>query len=78
MKVKIKDWSGSQTLPLEAACTPYSSADDRGQLETVETQLQLVSDTLGRLIANLIEKHILTIDEAKEMISDYGDWEIAE
>lgn len=80
MKVRIRDWRGSQVVSLEAALTPFEHLDNEGIAESARYQARRNAEVLGRLLAFLVEQHGSQMDlaTAKEIAGVHGDMEIAD
>ena len=72
----VKTWRGDQEVTLNAALTPYSHYDEGGVAESAQHQADAASEAIGVLLAYLVEKGHLTLDEAKEIAGVYDDIEI--
>lgn len=79
MKIRTTDWMNRPvTLTLEAACTPVASADYGGRLEDVDAKADKNAEVLGKLIAHLVKRGIVTLDDAQNIIGNYDEWEPVE
>ncbi len=79
MKIRTKDWMNRPvTLTLEAACTPDASTDYGGRLESVDAKADKNAEVLGKLIAHLVRRGVVSLDEAKDIVGDYDEWEPVE
>ena len=79
MKVRTENWRGDKvTLTLEAACTPVASTDYGGRLENVDSKADKNAEVLGKLIAHLVKRGIITLDDAQNIIGNYDEWEPVE
>lgn len=65
MKAKIQTWRGiADEVSLASAFKPYTNWIEGGMLEHVEETANSTYKAMGRLIACLVEKKILTLEEA--------------
>ena len=79
MKIRTENWLGKPiTLTLEEACTPVASADYGGKLESVDAKADKNAEVLGKLIAHLVRRGVVSLDEAKDVIGNYDEWEPVE
>ena len=75
MKVRTENWRGDKvTLTLEAACTPVASTDYGGRLENTDAQADKNAEVLGNLVAHLVKRGVVTLDDAQNIIGDYAEW----
>ena len=75
MKIRTENyWGKPITLTLEEACTPGTSADYGGKLENVEAKADKNAEVLGKLIAHLVKRGIVTLDDAQNIIGNYDEW----
>jgi len=75
MNVLCKTYcSEFRQAPLEEVLRP--KADGSGQIETIENRAEKNSKVIGRLLAALVEKKVLDLQEAVAMIDDYDIWEV--
>ena len=79
MKIRTENWRGERvTLTLEEALTPVASADYGGRLENVDAKADKNAEVLGKLIAHLVKRGIITLDDAQNIIGNYDEWEPVE
>ena len=79
MKIRTENWRGEKvTLTLEEALTPVASADYGGRLESVDAKADKNAEVLGKLIAHLMKRGIITLDDAQNIIGNYDVWEPVE
>ena len=79
MKIRTENWRGEMvTLTLEAAFTPVASADYGGRFENVDAKADKNAEVLGKLIAHLVKRGVVTLDDAQNIIGNYGEWEPVE
>ena len=79
MKIRTENWRGERvTLTLEEALTPVASADYGGRLENVDAKADKNAEVLGKLIAHLVKRGIITLDDAQNIIGNYDVWEPVE
>ncbi|URA06950.1 head vertex assembly chaperone [Xanthomonas phage Pfeifenkraut] len=65
MDVKVKTWRGVRETSLSDALTPYVDAYERdGQLERAECLAQKTAEAFGRLAELLVEKGVISLEEA--------------
>lgn len=75
MKIHTEDWLGRPvTLTLENACTPVASTDYGGKLENVDAKADKNAEVLGKLIAHLVKRGIVTLEDAQNIIGNYDNW----
>ena len=75
MKIRTENcWGKPITLTLEEACTPGTSTDSGGKLENVEAKADKNAEVLGKLIAHLVKRGIVTLDDAQNIIDNYDNW----
>ena len=75
MKVRTENWRGDKvTLTLEAACTPVASTDYGGRLENTDAKADKNAEVLGNLVAHLVKRGVVTLDDAQNIIGDYAEW----
>ena len=75
MKIRTENWLGEKvTLTLEEALTPVASADYGGRLESVNAKADKNAEVLGKLLAHLVKRGIVTLDAAQNIISNYDEW----
>lgn len=79
MKIRTENWRGDRvTLTLEEAFTPVASADYGGRLESVDAKADKNAEVLGKLIAHLVRRGDVSLEEAKNIIGNYDEWELVE
>ena len=79
MKIRTENWRGEMvTLTLEAACTQVASVDYGGRLEGVDAKADKNADVLGKLLAHLVKRGIVTLDDAQNIIGNYDEWKPVE
>ena len=79
MKIRAENWRGDKvTLTLEAACTPVASADYGGRLENVDSKADKNAEVLGKLIAHLVRRGDVSLEEAKDIVGEGGPWTLVE
>jgi hypothetical protein len=64
--VNVKTWRNSRREALETALTP-TAYQDGGQLEDIKSQTTANAEAIGKLLALLVERKALTLDEAAEI-----------
>ena len=75
MKIRTENWRGERvTLTLEEALTPVASADYGGRFENVDAKADKNAEVLGKLIAHLVKRGIVTLDDAQNIIDNYDNW----
>ena len=75
MKIRTENWRGEKvTLTLEEACTPVASTDYGGRFESVDAKADKNAEVLGKLIAHLVKRGIVTLDDAQNIIDNYDNW----
>ena len=75
MKIRTENWLGEKvTLTLEEALTPVASADYGGRLEAVDAKADKNAEVLGKLLAHLVKRGIVTLDDAQNIIGNYDEW----
>ncbi len=79
MKIRTENWRGEKiTLTLEEAFTPVASADYGGHLENVDAKADKNAEVLGKLLARLVKRGIITLDDAQNIIGNYDEWKPVE
>ncbi len=75
MKIRTENWRGEMvTLTLEEAFTPVASADYGGRLENVDSKADKNAEVLGKLIAHLVRRGDVSLEEAKDIVGEGGPW----
>ena len=75
MKIRTENWRGEKvTLTLEGALTPVASADYGGRLENADAKADKNAEVLGKLLAHLVKRGIVTLDDAQNIIGNYDEW----
>lgn len=75
MKIRTENyWGKPITLTLEEACTPESVDVPGGKLENVEAKADKNAEVLGKLLAHLVKRGIVTLDDAQNIIDNYAHW----
>lgn len=64
MIVKMKTWRGESEIDLSQALQPSASSDRGGVAEQAQDQADENSKAIGRLAALLVDRRLITIDEA--------------
>lgn len=59
----IKTWSGEKKLPLEQALKPEGKAD-AGTLENLASTVEAEQNSIGLLLATLVDHKVIGLDEA--------------
>ena len=79
MKVRTENWRGEMvTLTLEAAFTPVASVDYGGRLESVDAKADKNAEVLGKLIAHLVRRGYVSLEEAKDIVGEGGSWTLVD
>lgn len=68
MDVEVKGWRTTRRMSLEEALRPsgYRGYDSGGAIEQAQDDASEACKAVGRLAAKLVEKGVLTLDEAVE------------
>ena len=75
MKIRTENWLGEKvTLTLEEALTPVASADYGGRLESVNAKADKNAEVLGKVLAHLVKRGIVTLDDAQNIIGNCDEW----
>ena len=75
MKIRTENWRGEKvTLTLEEALTPVASADYGGRLESVNAKADKNAEVLGKVLAHLVKRGIVTLDDAQNIIGNCDEW----
>ena len=77
MRYKVKTAYGLREIPLSEALQPVALADS-GRLEDIAAQAGLNAACIGRLAAALVERQIITFDEALVICDRSGRIEAVE
>ena len=73
MKIRAENWRGDKvTLTLEAACTPVASTD------YTDAKADKNAEVLGNLVAHLVKRGVVTLDNAQNIIGNYDEWKPVE
>lgn len=70
MRVKARTWRGDVTMDLVDALTP-DRCDEGGQVERAAADAETLRNVLGRLLAELVERNVISLGDA-DAIS--GNW----
>lgn len=74
MRVTIDTWSGRREMPLARALTPGSYVDPgTGSVEQANDKADKALEVLGDLLAKLVDRRVLTIQEASAVSGNYYD-----
>jgi len=76
MKVIERKWhGGDKVYDLEdlLSGTLQSQDSERGALEDVEKKVSVMADTVGKVLAILVEKRILALNEVYSLCGGYAD-----
>ena len=75
MRVKVKDFMNREReCELSDALTPFVGAYEAdGAVERAEKLASKTAEAFGRLAELLVEKEVITLDEAREAAGYYGD-----
>ena len=77
MRYRVTLAHGSREISLDEALRPVAFTDG-GRLEDIEAQAELNSECIGRLAALLVERRIITFDEALIACDRSGRIEVVE
>ena len=67
------EWSGDMITRAKGYAKRMDGEDhDRGDLETMRYELNLLKNTLSGLLSKLVEDRMLTEDEASDLINKWG------
>lgn len=64
MRVTLSNWRGEREMELEDALTPESSSDRGGVAERAQDQADANAKAIGRLAALLVDRRLISLDEA--------------
>jgi hypothetical protein len=66
MRVRVDSgWGGPREMSLEQALTPSAWDSSGGSLEAARDAANAANECIGRLAALLVEKRVLTLEEAR-------------
>lgn len=77
MQVIVKTWRGSRTMELETALTP-EGMDRDGATERAQATADAACEAMGRLLATLVEKKTLALQEAQAISGVSGELEFTQ
>lgn len=78
MRVKVKNWRGERVTDLEDALTPSVGAyEAEGELERAKCLANKAAEGLGRLAALLVERRLISLEEAATACGITDDLELA-
>lgn len=72
MQVLLRTWRGKREVELEEALTPSGWNDHSGVAERAQSDATLALECLGRLSALLVDKGLISIEEASEVMNISG------
>lgn len=79
MRVRVKTWRGEREMDLADALTPsVTGIGESGQVERAQDSANEALGAIGRLLAELVERDILSLDSAASICGEYGDIERVE
>lgn len=70
-KVKVSFVGVTRELPLEIALAPEADGDRDGAVEHASETADKACEAIGKLLALLVEKRVLTLDEACTVAGQY-------
>jgi hypothetical protein len=75
IRVRVKNYGVTREMNLADALSPYYQSDSGISEEALYTSRE-VERIIGRLMAALVEKHVVTLDRAAEIVGSYDQMEI--
>lgn len=76
MHIRITTLYGrTAEMSLADACTP-TTAHEGGAVERATQQAELNARVIGQILAYLVDKGRLPLNDAQKMIEDYDEWEV--
>lgn len=70
MRVISSTWRGDVELDLEAALTPTPILEADGQVERARDRADLALKTIGKILAVLVERRLLTVQDAGLLVDE--------
>lgn len=76
MRVTVQHWRGKRTMDLADALT-IETPTEGGSVERALDLAESNAKAMGKLLAALVEKKTLTLDEAGEIVGEYSleEWD---
>lgn len=77
-RLRVMRVRGSETveMPLHDALAPSYGFDGKSPAEFAIVKANVANNAIGRLLAKLVEKEILSLSEAVQVSGEYGEFKL--